>query len=163
MISLWTETADRLSADGVDASESSCPKFPRKIKLLSGAKPVSRAYFALIAFDRFYRSWRLLSPSLETPTRPRTTCRSRPPKSIGRLMSGKQRGIQLHLSLSSYALLWLTFDRTTFDWNAIATLAVWIMTLFIQRTNRRDSLALHAKLDELLRVDRQARSELSSP
>jgi low affinity Fe/Cu permease len=48
----------------------------------------------------------------------------------------------------------------TFEWNAIATLAVWIMTLFIQRTNRRDSLALHAKLDELLRVDRQARSEL---
>ena len=34
------------------------------------------------------------------------------------------------------------------------------MTLFIQRTNRRDSLALHAKLDELLRVDQQARSEL---
>jgi low affinity Fe/Cu permease len=60
----------------------------------------------------------------------------------------------------AYALLWLTFDRTTFDWNAIATLAVWIMTLFIQRTNRRDSLALHAKLDELLRVDQQARSEL---
>jgi low affinity Fe/Cu permease len=54
----------------------------------------------------------------------------------------------------------LTFDQTTFDWNAIATLAVWIMTLFIQRTNRRDSLALHAKLDELLRVDQQARSEL---
>jgi low affinity Fe/Cu permease len=60
-----------------------------------------------------------------------------------------------------YALLWLAFDRATFDWNAIATLAVWIMTLFIQRTNRRDSLALHAKLDELLRVDQQARSELT--
>jgi low affinity Fe/Cu permease len=60
----------------------------------------------------------------------------------------------------AYGLLWLTFDQTTFDWNAIATLAVWIMTLFIQRTNRRDSLALHAKLDELLRVDQQARSEL---
>jgi low affinity Fe/Cu permease len=42
----------------------------------------------------------------------------------------------------------------------MATLAVWIMTLFIQRTNGRDSLALHAKLDELLRVDQQARSEL---
>src|ERR1700691_1705591 len=54
-----------------------------------------------------------------------------------------------------YALLWLAFDRTTFDWNAVATLAVWIMTLFIQRTNRRDSLALHAKLDELLRVDQR--------
>jgi low affinity Fe/Cu permease len=60
-----------------------------------------------------------------------------------------------------YALLWLAFDRATFDWNAVATLAVWIMTLFIQRTNRRDSLAMHAKLDELLRVDQQARSELT--
>jgi low affinity Fe/Cu permease len=28
------------------------------------------------------------------------------------------------------------------------TLAVWIMTLLIQRANRRDTLALHAKLDE---------------
>jgi low affinity Fe/Cu permease len=60
-----------------------------------------------------------------------------------------------------YAVLWLAFDRATFDWNAVATLAVWVMTLFIQRTNRRDSLALHAKLDELLRVDHDARSELT--
>ncbi len=35
------------------------------------------------------------------------------------------------------------------------------MTLLIQRANRRDTLALHAKLDELLRVDAQARSELA--
>jgi low affinity Fe/Cu permease len=61
----------------------------------------------------------------------------------------------------TYAALWLTFDRSGFDWNAVATLAVWVMTLFIQRTNRRDSLALHAKLDELLRVDHEARSELA--
>jgi low affinity Fe/Cu permease len=61
----------------------------------------------------------------------------------------------------AYAALWLTLDRSSFDWNAAATLAVWVMTLFIQRTNRRDSLALHAKLDELLRVDRDARSELT--
>ena len=60
-----------------------------------------------------------------------------------------------------YALLWLTFSRATFDWNAVATLAVFVMTLFIQRTNRRDNLALHAKLDELLRVDDDARSELT--
>jgi low affinity Fe/Cu permease len=60
-----------------------------------------------------------------------------------------------------YALLWLAFDRTSFDWNAVATLAVFVMTLFIQRANRRDNLALHAKLDELLRVDRAARSELT--
>jgi low affinity Fe/Cu permease len=60
-----------------------------------------------------------------------------------------------------YALLWLSFDRATFDWNAVATLAVFLMTLFIQRANRRDNLALHAKLDELLRVDNAARSELT--
>jgi low affinity Fe/Cu permease len=60
-----------------------------------------------------------------------------------------------------YALLWLTFDRATFEWNAVATLAVFVMTLFIQRANRRDNLALHAKLDELLRVDNAARTELT--
>lgn len=60
-----------------------------------------------------------------------------------------------------YALFWLSFDRATFDWNAVATLAVFVMTLFIQRANRRDNLALHAKLDELLRVDHVARSELT--
>jgi low affinity Fe/Cu permease len=60
-----------------------------------------------------------------------------------------------------YAVLWLTFSPHTFEWNAIATLAVFVMTLFIQRANRRDNLALHAKLDELLRVDGDARSELT--
>ena len=40
-------------------------------------------------------------------------------------------------------------------------LAAWVMTLFIQRANRRDALAMHAKLDELLRVDQNARSELT--
>jgi low affinity Fe/Cu permease len=59
-----------------------------------------------------------------------------------------------------YAMLWLTLSRDTFDWNALATLAVFVMTLFIQRANRRDNLALHAKLDELLRVSDDARSEL---
>lgn len=60
-----------------------------------------------------------------------------------------------------YAVLWLYFSKSTFEWNAVATLAVWVMTLFIQRSNRRDTLALHAKLDELLRVDTDARSELT--
>lgn len=60
-----------------------------------------------------------------------------------------------------YAFLWFYFSKATFEWNAVATLAVWVMTLFIQRSNRRDTLALHAKLDELLRVDTDARSELT--
>ncbi len=61
----------------------------------------------------------------------------------------------------AYSVLWLTFAPTSFEWNAVATLAVWMMTLFIQRTNRRDTLAMHAKLDELLRVDAVARTELT--
>ena len=60
-----------------------------------------------------------------------------------------------------YGLLWIVFDRPRFDWNAVATLAVWMMTLFIERSNRRDTLALHAKLDELLRVHDDARPELT--
>src|ERR1700709_2447348 len=60
-----------------------------------------------------------------------------------------------------YSVAWLIFSRGTFEWNAVATLAVWLMTLFIKRSNRRDTLALHAKLDELLRVDDHARSELA--
>ncbi len=60
-----------------------------------------------------------------------------------------------------YGVLWLTLGRASFDWNAVATLAVFAMTLFIQRANRRDNLALHAKLDELLRVNGDARSELT--
>jgi low affinity Fe/Cu permease len=60
-----------------------------------------------------------------------------------------------------YALLWISVDRDTFDFNAVATLVVWLMTLFIQRANRRDTLAIHAKLDELLRTDQNARSELT--
>ena len=46
-----------------------------------------------------------------------------------------------------YALIWIGFDRRTFDFNAIATLVVWVMTLFIQLSSRRDTLAIHAKLD----------------
>jgi low affinity Fe/Cu permease len=61
----------------------------------------------------------------------------------------------------AYGALWLTFRRDSFDWESFATLAIFVMTLFIQRANRRDNLALHAKLDELLRVDNAARSELT--
>lgn len=43
----------------------------------------------------------------------------------------------------------------------VATLAVWMMTLFIQRAQHRDTQALHAKLDELLRTHDDARSELT--
>lgn len=59
-----------------------------------------------------------------------------------------------------YAALWLVFERHTFDWHAVATLATWMMTLFIQRAEHRDTQAVHAKLDELLLAHGEARTEL---
>lgn len=66
------------------------------------------------------------------------------------------------LVVTFYSLLWFVFEPSTFDWHAIATLIVWTMTLFIQRADRRDTLAVHAKLDELLKATRDARTELAS-
>jgi low affinity Fe/Cu permease len=60
-----------------------------------------------------------------------------------------------------YVLAWLAFSYQTFDWHAVATIATWIMTLFIQRAEHRDTQAIHAKLDELLRAEGRARTELT--
>ena len=65
------------------------------------------------------------------------------------------------LIVIAYGALWFTFGHATFDWVAVATLAIWCMTLFIQRADRRDTLAVHAKLDELLKATREARTELA--
>src|SRR3984957_18894067 len=60
-----------------------------------------------------------------------------------------------------YVAAWLIFDPGSFDWHAIATIATWLMTLIIQRAEHRDTQAIHAKLDELLRVEGWARRELT--
>lgn len=60
-----------------------------------------------------------------------------------------------------YGVGWFCFERESFDWHGFATLATWTMTLFIQRAEHRDTQALHAKLDELLRVEDHARTELT--
>ena len=64
------------------------------------------------------------------------------------------------LILAGYAVLWVFFQPQTFDWHAVATLAVWSMTLLIQRTEHRDTQAIHAKLDELIRVKEEAQNNL---
>ena len=58
--------------------------------------------------------------------------------------------------------LWFALDRATMDWHGFATLATLCMTLFIQRAEHRDTQALQAKLDELLRVNDAARNDLTS-
>lgn len=64
------------------------------------------------------------------------------------------------LVLFFYGVGWMLFQPETLDWHGIATLATWCMTLFIQRAEHRDTQAVHAKLDELLRADNRARNAL---
>ena len=61
-----------------------------------------------------------------------------------------------------YVFLWFMFDPATLDWHAFATLGTWFMTLIIQRAEDRDTQALQAKLDELLRASHSADSQLTS-
>jgi low affinity Fe/Cu permease len=63
--------------------------------------------------------------------------------------------------VAAYALAWFIVSPQTFGWSAIATLATWLMTLFINRTEHRDTQAIHAKIDELLRTHSGARSDLA--
>ena len=65
------------------------------------------------------------------------------------------------LMVPMYGLAWIVFYRESFSWASIATLATWFMTLLIQRAAYRDTQAIHAKLDELLRAQRDASSELT--
>lgn len=61
-----------------------------------------------------------------------------------------------------YAVLWIAFDRSSLDWHGIVSLATLFVALFIQRSEHRDTQAIHAKLDELLRVNNDARSQLTT-
>jgi low affinity Fe/Cu permease len=58
-----------------------------------------------------------------------------------------------------YGIVWWALGDI--DWHGVATLATWMMTLVIQRAEHRDTQAIHAKLDELLKVEGRARNELT--
>ena len=64
-------------------------------------------------------------------------------------------------AVACYVVAWLLFSYQTFDWHAVVTIATCTMTLFIQRAEHRDTQAIHAKLDELLRAEGRARTELT--
>jgi low affinity Fe/Cu permease len=63
--------------------------------------------------------------------------------------------------VGAYGLLWFVFDPGTLGWSGVAVLATWFMTLVIQRAEHRDTQAIHAKLDELLHAQDNARNELT--
>ena len=59
-----------------------------------------------------------------------------------------------------YGGTWLAFGERFWDWHSLATMATWAMTLFIQRAEHRDTQAIHAKLDELLKAHGDADNDL---
>ena len=60
-----------------------------------------------------------------------------------------------------YVILWLVFDRDSFDFHGAIALLTLCMTLLIQRSEHRDTQAIQAKLDELLRSISDAQSSLT--
>ena len=61
-----------------------------------------------------------------------------------------------------FTALWLIFDWESFNWQAVASVATLLMTLFIQRSEHRDTQAIHAKLDELLRMQGEEKNHLAT-
>jgi low affinity Fe/Cu permease len=59
------------------------------------------------------------------------------------------------LIFALYGMAWIVVGDGL-KWHSIATLATWGMTLVIQRAEHRDTQAIHAKLDELLRANGEA-------
>ncbi|HJZ33792.1 MAG TPA: low affinity iron permease family protein [Hyphomicrobiaceae bacterium] len=65
------------------------------------------------------------------------------------------------LVVAIYGLLWVLLDGQKVGWHGFAVLATWFMTLLIQRAEYRDTLAIQAKLDELLHAQSRARDGLT--
>lgn len=65
------------------------------------------------------------------------------------------------LILAAFTVGWVIFEPETFDWHGVATLVTWAMTLFIQRAEHRDTQALQAKMDELIRATSAASDDVA--
>jgi low affinity Fe/Cu permease len=65
------------------------------------------------------------------------------------------------LIVAAYAAAMAILAPHEINWHSVATLATWLMTLFIQRAEHRDTQAIQAKLDELLRSSAPAERELT--
>ena len=62
------------------------------------------------------------------------------------------------LLVALFAVSWYVCSRETFDLHGVATLATLFIALLIQRSEHRDTQAIHAKLDELIRAQANARN-----
>ena len=66
------------------------------------------------------------------------------------------------LAMIGFVAAWMVFERETLDWHAAATLITLVMAVVIERNGRRDTMALQAKLDELILATEGARDEMTA-
>ena len=65
------------------------------------------------------------------------------------------------LIVAGYAVAMVVIAPDEVNWHSVATLITWLMTLFIQRAEHRDTQAIQAKLDALLRANSNAPDALA--
>jgi len=74
---------------------------------------------------------------------------------IGRLLTGLGMWTAspwAFLLFAAYVAAWGAFGSHALGWHEVATIATWLMTLCIQRAEHRDTQALQAKIDALIRA-----------
>ena len=64
------------------------------------------------------------------------------------------------VALVAFAAGWLMSGEPV-GWHGVATLAALAATMIIQASENRNAAAIHAKLDELIRVSPEARDQLA--
>jgi len=87
---------------------------------------------------------------------PRSTCRHLRVRLEHRRAYCSPCGV---LIFALYCAAWILFGNGL-EWHSLATLATWGMTLVIQRAEHRDTQAIHAKLDELLKATNRANNDI---
>jgi low affinity Fe/Cu permease len=60
-----------------------------------------------------------------------------------------------------YLVAWIAIEPQTLDFHGAVAMFTLFMALIIERTQRRDSAALQAKLDELIKATEGARNEMA--
>lgn len=64
------------------------------------------------------------------------------------------------LLVAAFAAFWYVLSRETFDLHGVATLATLVIGLLIQRSEHRDTQAIHAKLDALIKAQPNASNSI---
>ena len=64
------------------------------------------------------------------------------------------------LVLIAYVVVWRLIEPHSLDWHGFATVLTLFMTIVITRSEHRDTAALQAKLDELIKATEGARDEV---